>query len=1004
MTSQVRLLKRSKMFILLLIFCIVLSTPFAITTNTAQAAANLAAGKPVSASSYVDIYKAANVNDGDPSTYWESSSNAFPQWLRVDLGSVKSVNQLVLRLPSSWEQRTQTLSVLTSTDDINYTNSVASTGYSFDPSKGNTVTINFPNTDARYVKLNFTANSGWPAGQLSEFEVYGSDPALPQPPSGTYEAESAQLSGGAKVNTDHAGFSGAGFVDGYLVPGAKTQFTVNVSAAGSYKATLKYANAAGGSRTVSLYVNGTKIKQTTLANLPNWDTWSIKSEVVHLNAGSNTIAYKFDPTDTGNVNLDQLQIANAGTTTRSAFSPIEAESYDNQSGIQTEPSSEGGLDVGFIDHGDYVVYNNIDFGSGASTFEARVASETSGGNIEVRLDSLTGTLAGTCAVTGTGGWQNWTTKTCSINPVSGLHHVYLKFTGGSNMLNLNWFKFSNASSASTGASMPYDMYEAEDGVIGGGAAIVGPNRNIGDLAGEASGRRAVTLNSTGSYVQFTTKASTNTLVARFSIPDAPGGDGLNNTLNVYVNGKFAKAINLTSKYAWLYGEETSPVNSPGAGAPRHIYDEANIMFDNTIPAGSTIKLQKDPGNTTTYAIDFINLEQVSPMANPDPAKYVTPTGTTQQAVQHALDQVRMDQTGQLVGVYLPAGTYETGAKFQVFGKPVKVIGAGPWYTKFVAPSNLTNTDIGFAVNSSANGSTFANFAYFGNYTNRVDGPGKVFEFTNVANMTVDNVWVEHEVVMFWGQNADNNVIQNSRIRDIFADGINFTNGSTNNHVTNIEARSTGDDSFALFNAVDAGTSEDNRGNVFENLTSLLPWRAAGLAVYGGYDNTFRNIYIADTLVFSGATVSSLDFGIPFRGFGSSPQTVIQNISLVRTGGHFFGDQTFPALWLFSASKEFRGIRISDVNIEDPTYHGIMFQTNYNGSTPEHPITDTVLSNITISGVHKSGDAFDAKSGFGLWANGSVGDVTINNLKFLNMGQSTIPTKNDTSTFTIKVNP
>ena len=169
----------------------------------------------------------------------------------------------------------------------------------------------------------------------------------------------------------------------------------------------------------------------------------------------------------------------------------------------------------------------------------------------------------------------------------------------------------------------------------------------------------MTLNSTGSYVEFTTRASTNTLVTRFSIPDAPGGGGINSTLNVYVNGTFHKAIDLTSHYAWLYGNETSPGNSPSAGAPRHIYDEANVMLDTTVPAGSKIRLQKDAANTTTYAIDFINTEQVAPIANPDPARYAMPTGFTHQDVQNALDRVRMDTTGNLVGVYLPAGDYQT---------------------------------------------------------------------------------------------------------------------------------------------------------------------------------------------------------------------------------------------------------------------------------------------------------------------------------------------------------
>ena len=235
--------------------------------------------------------------------------------------------------------------------------------------------------------------------------------------------------------------------------------------------------------------------------------------------------------------------------------------------------------------------------------------------------------------------------------------------------------------------MPYDMYEAEDGVAGGGAQVIGPNRTVGDLAGEASGRKAVTLNNNGNYVEFTTRASTNTLVTRFSIPDSAGGGGTGSTLNVYVDGTFLKAIDLTSKYAWLYGAETGPGNSPGAGGPRHIYDEANVMLGRTVPAGSRIRLQKDAANTSTYAIDFINTEQVSAVPNPDAATYAVPTGFAQQDVQNAIDRVRMDTTGKLVGVYLPAGDYQTSTKFQVYGKPVKVVGAGPWFTRFHAPDD-----------------------------------------------------------------------------------------------------------------------------------------------------------------------------------------------------------------------------------------------------------------------------------------------------------------------------
>lgn len=145
-----------------------------------------------------------------------------------------------------------------------------------------------------------------------------------------------------------------------------------------------------------------------------------------------------------------------------------------------------------------------------------------------------------------------------------------------------------------------------------------------------------------------------------------------------------------------------------------------------------------------------------------------------------------------------------------------------------------------------------------------------------------------------------------------------------------------------------------------------------------------------------------------NGFGTEP-TTIENVSLVRTGGHFWGSQTFPGIWLFSASKVFQGIRINNVDIVDPTYSGIMFQTNYAGGQPQFPIKDTVLTDISITGAKKSGDAFDAKSGFGLWANElpeagqgpAVGEVTINGLTMNGNHQNV---KNDTSTFEININP
>ena len=137
---------------------------------------NLALNHPTTASGYTQSYVPANAVDGNTSTYWESTDNAFPQWFQVDLGSQVSVGRIVMDLPPStaWGTRTQTITIQGSTDGTNYTTLVASQGYTFNPSTGNTATITFTSSTARYVKLTFTANTGWPAGQLSELQVYNS--------------------------------------------------------------------------------------------------------------------------------------------------------------------------------------------------------------------------------------------------------------------------------------------------------------------------------------------------------------------------------------------------------------------------------------------------------------------------------------------------------------------------------------------------------------------------------------------------------------------------------------------------------------------------------------------------------------------------------------------------------------------------------------------------------------------------------------------------------------
>ncbi|WP_051800795.1 discoidin domain-containing protein [Streptomyces sp. NRRL F-525] len=923
------------------------------------AGSDLAQGKPIEASSYTFTYVAANANDGQTATYWEGGGGAYPATLTTKLGANADLSQVVVKLnpDPAWSTRTQNIQVLGRDQDATaFTSLVAAKDYVFNPASGNTVTIPVSGAAAD-IQLKFASNTGAPGGQVAEFQVIGTPAANPD-----LKVTGITHSPAAPVESDTISLTA----------------TVTNSGSKASKAT-----------DLNFTLGGTKAATADVPVLAAGASTTVTASIGTRDAGSYPLGAEVDPS---NKVIEQNEGNNVYTAPDAlVVKPVSSSDLVAAPVAWTPSSASAGDNVTFT-----VAIKNqgtVDSASGTHGVTLTLL-DANGATVKTLTGSYNGTIAAgqTTAPVSLGSWT----------AVNGKFSVKTVIADDTNELPVK--RTNNTTTqplfVGRGADMPYDMYEAEDGAVGGGAQVVGPNRTVGDIAGEASGRKAVTLNSTGQYVEWTTRASTNTLVTRFSIPD-----GTDTTLDVYVDGQFLKAIDLTSKYAWLYGAETAPGNSPSAGTQRHIYDEANLLLGKTVPAGSKIRLQKDAANTSTYAIDFINTEQATATPNPDPAAYVVPAGFAQQDVQNALDKVRMDTTGKLVGVYLPAGDYETSSKLQVYGKAVKVVGAGSWFTRFHAPASQENTDVGIRAEATANGSSFTGFAYFGNYTSRIDGPGKVFDFSNVSNITIDDIWVEHMVCMYWGANTDNMTIKNSRIRDTFADGINMTNGSTDNHVVNNDARATGDDSFALFSAIDAGGA-DEKNNLYENLTSTLTWRAAGIAVYGGYDNTFRNIRVADTLVYSGITISSLDFGYPMNGFGTDP-TTIENVSLDRTGGHFWGSQVFPAIWAFSASKVFQGIRVNDVDIDNSTYGGVMFQTNYVGGQAQFPVKDTIFTDISITNSKKSGDAFDAKSGWGIWANElpepgqgpAVGSATFVNLRMSGNAQDI---RNTTSTFTINV--
>jgi len=131
---------------------------------------------------------------------------------------------------------------------------------------------------------------------------------------------------------------------------------------------------------------------------------------------------------------------------------MEAELFSNQYGLQLEKKSGEGLQVANWDNNDYLLLENLDFGEGATGFEASVLNGFDGASLEIRIDDLRNKPAGILKLSDTGGNKiKW--KTAALNfdrPIKGLHHkIYLVFKSGErkgNNLKLDWYRFTKGNS------------------------------------------------------------------------------------------------------------------------------------------------------------------------------------------------------------------------------------------------------------------------------------------------------------------------------------------------------------------------------------------------------------------------------------------------------------------------------------------------------------------------------------------------------------------------------
>jgi F5/8 type C domain/Pectate lyase superfamily protein/Abnormal spindle-like microcephaly-assoc'd, ASPM-SPD-2-Hydin len=485
-----------------------------------------------------------------------------------------------------------------------------------------------------------------------------------------------------------------------------------------------------------------------------------------------------------------------------------------------------------------------------------------------------------------------------------------------------------------GANLAYAEVQAESSATNG--TVIGPSYTQGQLADEASGRKAVTLQGAGKYVTFTTPVATNSIDFRYSIPDSSDGSVYSAPLSLYVNGTKQTDFTLTNAYSWYYGSYPF-VNTPGSGNPHHFYDEVHRLFTTTYPAGTTFKLQVDSEDTaSSYTVDLADFEQVaSALSQPSGSVSVVSEGADPTGAADSTNafNAAISAAGAGGTVWIPPGTYNVPGHISV--NNVTIAGAGMWY------STVTGTAPGFYGNSAPNASTgvhLQNFAIFGNVQERDDSAQVNGIGGALSNSTVSNIWIEHMKVGAWMDGPMTGLtFSGMRIRDTTADGINFHGGVTNSTVTNSDIRNTGDDGIATW--ADSGIGADS-GDTISNNTVQLQQLANGIAIYGGNNNTVSGNLVVDTGITQGG---GIHVG---QRFSSTPVglTTISNNTMIRDGSldpnWQFG---VGALWFDGSQGWGPGpINVSNALIEQSPYEAIQWV--------EGTITNVNLSNVSIVGT------------------------------------------------------
>ena len=485
-----------------------------------------------------------------------------------------------------------------------------------------------------------------------------------------------------------------------------------------------------------------------------------------------------------------------------------------------------------------------------------------------------------------------------------------------------------------GATVPYTRYEAEEASRSDGTTLERSD-DLESTAIEASGQSYVALKDQDSSLDFTATSAANALDLRFTLPDHKSGQ-----VQVYINNDLAATLTLSSETAWQYVYKESvydePTLAPGTAHKRFRFDEVHTLLNGQIQQGDHVRIVKVDQNDTEYGIDFIELEQAAPaIERPEGAVSIADYNSAKPGDGVADDDALISAMNAAANtsskvVYIPAGTWEFSGKIGISHPGLTFQGAGLWYTNIFFTSDQREGG-GIVFNPGASNETLTDFYMSSNLKSRFGEDAQYKGFAGVAgaNTRVANVWVEHFECGFWMGDyvdasqmtyTDGMVIENARIRNNFADGVNFAQGTANSTVRNSSVRGNGDDGLASWSSIDKSTNSQARiaeRNSFVGNTVELGWRASAIGLFGGKSHVIKDNLIVNNFSGAGIRLNTVFDGHNFD-LNTDGGISISHNKLVRSGttNDFYGN-TRGAIDFQEMKGDIRNVTVSDNLIVRP---------------------------------------------------------------------------------------